>query len=111
MGGAKVILATVTDAPSMSGAVPGLALGGKLLIVGAPGGPLQVPAVLLIGGRSSVSGWASGTGIDSQDTMSFSALTGVRSMNETFPLERAADAYARMMSGKARFRVVITTGR
>ena len=108
LGGAKVVLATVTDAPSMSAAVPGLGLYGKLLIVGAPSQPLQVPAVLLIGGCRSVAGWASGTAIDSQDAMSFSALTGVRSMNETFPFERAAEAYERMMSGKARFRVVLT---
>jgi D-arabinose 1-dehydrogenase-like Zn-dependent alcohol dehydrogenase len=108
LGGAKVVLATVTDAPSMSAVIPGLGVRGKLLIVGAPSQPLQVPAALLIGGNRSVAGWASGTAIDSQDAMAFSAQTGVRSMNETFPLARAAEAYERMMSGKARFRVVLT---
>ncbi|PYQ50853.1 MAG: alcohol dehydrogenase [Acidobacteria bacterium] len=72
--------------------------------------PLEVSALALIGGRRSISGWPSGRSIDSQDTMAFSALTGVRSINELFPLERAAEGYERMMSGKARFRVVLTTG-
>ena len=72
--------------------------------------PVKVPPLLLIGGRRSVTGWPSGRSIDSQDTLRFSALTGVRSINELFPLERAAEAYERMMSGKARFRVVLTTG-
>jgi D-arabinose 1-dehydrogenase-like Zn-dependent alcohol dehydrogenase len=110
LGGAKIILATVTDANAMNAVLGGLSLNGKLVILGAPHEPLQVPAGLLIGGRRSITGWPSGSSIDSQDTLAFSALTGVRSMNETFPLERAAEAYDRMMSGKARFRVVLTTG-
>ena len=110
LGGAAVILATVTNAKAMSAVLGGFGVKGKLIVVGAPPEPLEVPAFLLIVGRRSVSGWYSGTSIDSQDTLSFSVLTGVRSMNETFPLERAAEAYEHMMSGKARFRVVLTTG-
>lgn len=109
LGGAKIILATVTDAKAMNAAMGGLGLNGKMIIVGAPHEPLQVPAVLLISGRRSVTGWPSGSSIDSQDTLAFSALTGVRSMNEVFPLGRASEAYDRMMSGKARFRVVLTS--
>jgi D-arabinose 1-dehydrogenase-like Zn-dependent alcohol dehydrogenase len=111
MGGAKVILATVTNAQAMSAALGGLAVNGKLIVLGAPHEPLEVSAGLLIGGRRSVAGWYSGTSIDSQDTLSFSALTGVRAMTEVFPLDSAAEAYERMMSGGARFRVVLTTGR
>jgi D-arabinose 1-dehydrogenase-like Zn-dependent alcohol dehydrogenase len=110
LGGAKVILATVTNGQAMAAVIGGLAIGGKLLIVGAPPDPLQVPAGVLIGGRRSIAGWPSGTSIESEDTMKFAALTGVRSRNEIFPLEKAQVAYDRMMSGKARFRVVLTTG-
>jgi D-arabinose 1-dehydrogenase-like Zn-dependent alcohol dehydrogenase len=110
-GGAKVILATVTNAEAMAATLGGLAVHGKLLIVGAPHDPLKVPVLLLIGGRRSVMGWYSGTAIDSQDTLEFSQLTGVAAMTEVYPLERAAEAYERMMSGKARFRVVLTTQR
>jgi D-arabinose 1-dehydrogenase-like Zn-dependent alcohol dehydrogenase len=110
VGGAKVILATVTNAEAMTATLGGLAVNGKLMVLGAPHEPLEVPAFPLIVGSRSVAGWYSGTSIDSQDTLAFSALTGVRSMNEVFPLERAAEAYERMMSGKARFRVVLTTG-
>jgi D-arabinose 1-dehydrogenase-like Zn-dependent alcohol dehydrogenase len=110
LGGAKVVLATVTNSKAMSGVLGGLAIGGKLIVLGAGSEPIEVPPLLLISGRRSVSGWPSGSSIDSQDTLSFSALTGVRPMNEVFPLERAAEAYERMMSGKARFRVVLTTG-
>jgi D-arabinose 1-dehydrogenase-like Zn-dependent alcohol dehydrogenase len=110
VGGAKIILATVTNSQAMSAALGGLGVNGKLLVLGAPHEPLEVPAGLLIGGRRSVAGWYSGTSIDSQDTLSFSTLTGVRAMTEVFPLERAMEAYERMMSGKARFRVVLTTG-
>jgi D-arabinose 1-dehydrogenase-like Zn-dependent alcohol dehydrogenase len=110
LGGAKIILATVTDAKAMSSVVAGLAIDGKLMVLGAPPDSLQIPALLLIGGRRSVVGWPSGSSIDSQDTLRFCALTGIRSMNEVYPLERASEAYDRMMSGKARFRVVITTG-
>jgi alcohol dehydrogenase/propanol-preferring alcohol dehydrogenase len=109
MGGAKVILATVTNAEAMSATLGGLGINGKLFILGAPHEPLAVPAFLLIEGRRSVAGWYSGTSIDSQDTLAFSAMTGVRSMNEVFPLERVNEAYEHMMSGKARFRVVLTT--
>ena len=110
LGGATVILATATSGSAMTAALGGLAIGGTMIVVGAPADPLQVPAGLLIGGRRSIAGWPSGRSIDSQDTLRFSALTGVRSMNEVFPLERAAEAYDRMMSGQARFRVVLSTG-
>ena len=108
-GGAKVVLATVTNAEAMAAALGGLAVHGKLLIVGAPHDPLKVPVFVLIGGRRSIMGWYSGTAIDSQETLEFSLLSGVAAMTEVFPLERAAEAYERMMSGKARFRVVLTT--
>jgi D-arabinose 1-dehydrogenase-like Zn-dependent alcohol dehydrogenase len=88
----------------------GLAVNGTLLVLGAAGS-LQVEPLSLLMGSRSVKGWYSGTSIDSQDTLAFSARTGVRSMNEIFPLERAAEAYDRMMSGKARFRVVLSIGR
>ncbi|MBI3803333.1 MAG: hypothetical protein HY282_06180 [Nitrospirae bacterium] len=110
LGGAKVILATVTNGEAMSAVLGGLAMNGKRIVLGAPADPLQVPAGLLIGGRRSIVGWPSGSSIDSQDTLAFSTQTGVRSTNELFPLERAAEGYERMMSGKARFRVVLTTG-
>ena len=110
LGGAKVILATVTSGKAMSAVLGGLAVNGKLIIVGAADEPVDVNAILFIGGRRSIIGWPSGSSIDSQDTLSFSLLTGVRSMNEIFPLERAAEAYEHMMSGKARFRVVLTMG-
>ena len=110
VGGAKVVLATVTNAEAMTAALGGLAVHGKLLIVGAPHEPLKVPALTLIGGRRSIVGWYSGTAIDSQDTLEFSLLAGVKAMTEEFPLERAAEAYERMMSGKARFRVVLAMG-
>jgi D-arabinose 1-dehydrogenase-like Zn-dependent alcohol dehydrogenase len=109
LGGAKVILATATSGKAFAAAVGGLALGGKLIILGVAE-PFEVQPLQLLGGRKSIAGWPSGSSIDSQDTLRFSALTGVRSMNEVFPLERAAEAYERMMSGKARFRVVLTTG-
>jgi len=110
MGGAKVILATVPSGKAMSEIIGGLAANGKLVIIGASDEPIQVPLTPLILGRRSLIGWPSGTSIDSQDTLSFSVLSGIRSMNEVFPLERAAEAYDHMMSGKARFRCVLTTG-
>jgi D-arabinose 1-dehydrogenase-like Zn-dependent alcohol dehydrogenase len=110
LGGAKVILATVTNAEAMSTTLGGLGINGKLIVIGAPHEPLAVPAFPLIAGRRSVAGWYSGTSIDSQDTLSFSTLTGVRAMTEIYPLERAAEAYERMISGKSRFRVVLSTG-
>jgi len=110
LGGAKVIIATVTSGKAMSAVVGGLGVNGKLIVLGAADVPLEISALTLIAARRSIVGWPSGTSIDSQDTMAFSAQTGVRSMNEVYPLERAPEAYERMMSGKARFRVVITTG-
>lgn len=110
LGGAKVILATVTSGKAMSAVLGGLSVNGKLIIIGAADAPLEVSAGLFIAGRRSIMGWPSGTSIDSQDTLSFSVLTGVRAMTEVFPLERAAEAYEQMLSGKARFRVVLTTG-
>jgi D-arabinose 1-dehydrogenase-like Zn-dependent alcohol dehydrogenase len=107
-GGAKVILATVTSGKAMTSMLEGLAPNGRLLIIGAADTPVEVPAGLMIGGRRSISGWPSGTSIDSQDCLAFSARTGIRPMTELYPLERAAEAYDRMISGKARFRVVLT---
>jgi D-arabinose 1-dehydrogenase-like Zn-dependent alcohol dehydrogenase len=109
LGGARVILATLTDAKSMSDAVGGLGIDGKLMVIGASMQPIEVPPLALISARRSISGWPSGTAVDSEDTLDFSVLSGIRPLIETFPLERAAEAYERMMSGKARFRVVITT--
>jgi D-arabinose 1-dehydrogenase-like Zn-dependent alcohol dehydrogenase len=109
LGGAKVVLATVTNGDAMSATLGGLGVNGKLVILGAAAEPMQVSGIPLILGRRSIMGWPSGSSIDSQDTLSFSRLTGVRSMNEIFPLDRAAEAYEHMMSGKARFRAVLTT--
>lgn len=110
LGGARVILSTVTNSKAMSAAIGGLGVNGKLIVVGAAPEPLEVSPLLLIGGRRSIQGWPSGTSSDSEDTMAFSALSGIRPMIETMPLERAAEAYERMMSGAARFRMVVTTG-
>jgi D-arabinose 1-dehydrogenase-like Zn-dependent alcohol dehydrogenase len=110
LGGASVVLATVTSGKAMRAVLGGLGVNGKLLIVGAAD-PFEVPPMFLIGGRRSVAGWPSGASIDAQDTLAFSVLWGVRSMNEVFPLERAPEAYERMMAGEARFRAVLTTGR
>ncbi len=110
LGGANVILATVTSGEAMSALQGGLAINGTLMVIGAPPS-MQVSPFVLLGGRRSIKGWYSGTSIDSQDTLAFSARAGVRSMNETFPFERVNEAYERMMSGKARFRVVLTMGR
>lgn len=110
LGGAKVILSTVTNTKAMNDAFEGLGIDGKLIILGFDKDPVEVPLMPLIAGHRSVVGWPSGSSIDSQDTLFFSAMTGVRSMNEIFPLEKATEAYEHMMSGKARFRVVLTTG-
>jgi D-arabinose 1-dehydrogenase-like Zn-dependent alcohol dehydrogenase len=107
LGGAKVILATVTSGDAMSALQGGLGLNGTMVVVGATDS-MQVSPLFLLMGRRSVKGWYSGTAIDSEDTLKFSVLTGVRSMNESYPLAKAAEAYDRMMSGKARFRVVLT---
>ena len=109
LGGAKAIAATVTDAAAMGSVLGGLGANGVLMVVGAAG-PLEVNLVNMIFGSTAIKGWYSGTAADSEDTLAFAALTGVRSMNEVMPLERASEAYDRMMSGKARFRVVLTTG-
>jgi D-arabinose 1-dehydrogenase-like Zn-dependent alcohol dehydrogenase len=108
LGGAKVILATAPSSKSMSEVIDGLGPNGKLLVVGASFDPIEVTPVQLINGSRTIQGWASGTPTDAEDTLNFSQLTGVRPMIETYPLERAAEAYARMMSGKAEFRVVLT---
>ncbi len=108
LGGARVILATVTDAKTMTSVIGGLGDGGTLLIVGAPGEPMEVPVLPLISKRRAIQGWPSGTGMDSEDTLNFSSRSDVRPMIETFPLDKAPEAYDRMMSGKARFRVVLT---
>jgi D-arabinose 1-dehydrogenase-like Zn-dependent alcohol dehydrogenase len=107
LGGARVVLATVTSSEAMSRVVDGLGQDGQLLVVGAAAAPIHISPFQLIPGRRSVAGWPSGTSIDSEDTLRFSAMTGVRPRIETFTLDRAAEAYERMMSGKARFRVVL----
>lgn len=107
LGGARVVLGTVTSGEAMSGIVGGLGIDGTLMVIGA-GGTLEVAPALLIFGRRSIKGWYSGIAIDSEDTLSFSVLTGVRPMIEVYPLERVAEAYDRMLSGKARFRIVLT---
>jgi D-arabinose 1-dehydrogenase-like Zn-dependent alcohol dehydrogenase len=109
LGGASVVLATVTNAPAMTATIPGLGPRGQLVVVGVPQEPLQVSARDLIGGSRSVVGHPSGTAKDSEDTLAFASLTGIRPMIEEFPLERAAEGYARMLSGDARFRAVLVT--
>ena len=110
LGGAAAILATVTAPAAMSAAVGGLRPRGRMVVVGASTDPMQIPPFALIPGSTGVVGHASGTSKDSEDTLRFSALQGIRPMIETYPLEQAAEGYARMMSGGARFRVVLTTG-
>ena len=106
LGGAKVVIATVTNADAMAATIGGLAPNGIFMVIGAAG-PIQVDPLLLISGARSVKGWYSGTSIDSQDTLRFSALAGVKSRNEIYSLSQVGEAYDRMMSGKARFRVVL----
>jgi D-arabinose 1-dehydrogenase-like Zn-dependent alcohol dehydrogenase len=108
LGGAQVILATAPSSKSMSELIDGLGPNGKLMVIGAAFEPIEVTPVQLIMGSKTIQGWAAGTPTDSEDTLRFAELTGVRPMIETYPLEEAAEAYARMMSGKAQFRVVIT---
>jgi len=110
LGGASVVLATATSNKAMAETLGGLGLNGKLIILGASFEPLQVNTLPMIGQRQSIAGWPSGSARDSEDTLAFCALTGVRPMTEVYPLQRAADAYERLMSNKARFRVVLTTG-
>jgi D-arabinose 1-dehydrogenase-like Zn-dependent alcohol dehydrogenase len=107
LGGARVILATAPDGKAMGGLIDGLGVGGRLVIVGASQEPFAVSSLQLLLVRKSIVGWPSGTSIDSEDTLKFAAANGVRPMIETFPLERAADAYERMISGKVRFRSVL----
>jgi len=107
-GGAQVILATAPDSKSISTLVNGLSSRGTLLVVGASPDPITVTPLQLIPGSKSIHGWASGIATDSEDTMQFSALSGVRPMIEKFPLEKAPEAYDQMISGRARFRVVLT---
>lgn len=107
LGGASVIISTVTAGAAMSAVQGGLAVKGTLMLIGAAES-MQVSPVILLLGERSIKGWYSGTSIDSQDTLAFSARTGVRSMNEIFPFEQVNEAYDRMMSGKTRFRVVLT---
>jgi len=107
-GGAKVILATAPNSKAMSELVDGLGPHGKLIVIGATFDPIEITPLQLIAGSKAIQGWYSGTPADSEDTLSFAELTGVRPMIETYPLEQAAEAYARMLSGKAQFRVVLT---
>ncbi|HXW55103.1 MAG TPA: alcohol dehydrogenase [Candidatus Cybelea sp.] len=108
LGGAQVILATAPSSKAMSELIDGLAPNGKLIVVGVAFDPIQVTPVQLVTGSRTIQGWASGTPTDAEDTLRFAELTGVRPMIETYPLEKASQAYARMMSGKAEFRVVLT---
>ena len=108
LGGARVVLATAPSAKAMTEVIDGLAPNGQMIVVGASTEPIEVTPVQLILGERSIEGWASGTSIDSEDTLGFSVLSGVRPMIETVPLERAAEAFDRMMSGAARFRMVLT---
>jgi D-arabinose 1-dehydrogenase-like Zn-dependent alcohol dehydrogenase len=108
LGGARVILATAPDSKAMAGLIGGLGPNGKLLVIGAAFDPIEVAPVQLIVGCKTVDGWAAGTPADTEDTLRFAELRGVRAMIETYPLDKAAEGYARMMSGKAQFRVVLT---
>jgi D-arabinose 1-dehydrogenase-like Zn-dependent alcohol dehydrogenase len=108
LGGAQVILATAPSSKAMTEVIDGLGPNGKLMVVGVAFEPIQVTPAQLINGSRAIQGWASGTPADAEDTLRFSELTGVRPMIETYPLEKAAEAYARMLSGKAQFRVVLT---
>ena len=107
LGGAKIVLATVTNGKAMSDAFGGLAVDGKLMVLGIADSPIEINSAQAIMGRRSVQGWPSGVAADSEDTLAFSARSGVRPQIEVYPLEKAAEAYERMLSGKARFRVVL----
>jgi D-arabinose 1-dehydrogenase-like Zn-dependent alcohol dehydrogenase len=108
LGGAQVILATAPSSKAMSELFDGLGPNGKLIVIGVAFDPLEVTPVQLVNGSRAIQGWASGTTADEEDTLRFAELSGVRPMIETYPLEKAAEGYARMMSGKAQFRVVLT---
>lgn len=109
LGGARVILATVTEADAMSAAIGGLGFRGEFVILGVPGKPIQANVMSMILQRQAIHGWPSGTSIDSEDTLKFSDMMGVAALIERYPLDQAQAAYDRMMSGKARFRVVLET--
>ncbi len=109
LGGARAILATAPSGKAMSALVSGLGADGKMMVIGASPEAIEVTPLQLIGGRKTIQGWPSGAPADSEDTLRFAVLSGVRPMIEKFPLERAAEAYERMMSGKAQFRVVLST--
>jgi D-arabinose 1-dehydrogenase-like Zn-dependent alcohol dehydrogenase len=108
LGGARVILATAPNSKAMSELINGLGPNGELMVIGATFDPIEVTPIQLISGSKTIQGWAAGTPADSEDTLRFAELTGVRPMIETYPLEKVAEAYARMLSGKAEFRVVLT---
>jgi D-arabinose 1-dehydrogenase-like Zn-dependent alcohol dehydrogenase len=108
LGGARVILATAPNSKAMSELIDGLGPNGTLMVIGAAFDPIEVTPLQLISGSRGIQGWASGTPADSEDTLHFAEISGVRPMIETYPLEKAAEAYERMLSGKAQFRVVLT---
>jgi D-arabinose 1-dehydrogenase-like Zn-dependent alcohol dehydrogenase len=108
LGGAQVILATAPSSKAMSELVDGLGPNGKLMVIGATFDPIEVTPIQLINGSRAIQGWSTGTPADSEDTLRFAELSGVRPMIEKYPLEKAAEAYGRMLSGKAQFRVVLT---
>src|SRR5438094_2064054 len=108
LGGARVILATAPSSKALSSLIDGLGENGRMMVIGATTDPIEVTPVQLIFGRKSIQGWSAGTPADSEDALRFAVLTGVRPMIEKFPLAKASEAYARMMSGKAEFRVVLT---
>jgi D-arabinose 1-dehydrogenase-like Zn-dependent alcohol dehydrogenase len=108
LGGARVILATAPSSKAMSGLIDGLGTNGNLMVIGADFAPIEVTPLQLITGTRTIQGWSTGSSIDAEDTLRFSELSGVRPVIETYPLEKAAEAYARMISGKAQFRVVLT---
>ncbi len=110
LGGARVVLATAPDSKAIAALIDGVATGGKLLVIGVGAEPLSFTPLQLVIPRRSVQGWPSGTAKDSEDTLNFSVLSGVRPMIERYPLEKAAEGYEQMMSGRARFRVVLTMG-
>ena len=108
LGGARLILATAPDAKSISGIVSGLAGNGKLLVVGVPHEPMSVSVMQIVGRKNAIQGWPSGSSIDSEDTLRFSALSGVRPMIEKYPLAKVNEAFDQISSGRVRFRVVLT---
>ena len=108
LGGARVILATAPSGKAMTALFEGLGTNGKMVVVGASNEHIEVTPVQLIGGAKTLQGWPSGTSADSEDTLNFSVLTGVRPMIEKYPLARAAEGFERMISGKAKYRVVLT---